>query len=102
MSDQYALLRRLDRGGPLPLSSLSSLEKVQMKLLRDDGAVVSGFETVNITPAGRALLAAHRDEVRRDAIRYWITTGIALAALVKSFWPEIRVLLALLWPPAGQ
>jgi len=100
MSDQYALLRRLDRGGPLPLSSLSPLEKGQMKLLRD--AVVSGFETVNITPAGRALLAAHRAEVRRDAIRYWITTGIALAALVKSFWPEIRVLLALLWPPAGQ
>ena len=34
-------------------------------------------------------IRSKRKSEKRDALRYWITTIIALAALAKSFWPEI-------------
>lgn len=33
---------------------------------------------------------------RKVGLRYWITTAIALAALIKSFWPELTLLWQLL------
>lgn len=39
---------------------------------------------------------------RRNTRRYWITTGIAAAALIKSFWPEISSALAWLLTLSGQ
>lgn len=41
-------------------------------------------------------LKNQRRKDRIEARRYWITTLIALAALVKAFQPEIRAVLALL------
>lgn len=41
--------------------------------------------------------AKHREERKSDTRRYWITTIIAIIALVKSFLPEIRAVLAWLW-----
>ena len=39
---------------------------------------------------------------RQQSRRYWITTGIAVVALVKSFMPEISAGLALLWSLLAQ
>ena len=47
---------------------------------------------VQITPIGKAYIEQIKEKEKLTEIknrRYWITTGIALAALIKSFWPEI-------------
>lgn len=93
--------------GHITLSNLS--QQVPVPLITE--AKHNGF--MDVTDSGSCSLTAPgkqrrlflRDELlrrRRETIRYWITTGIAAAALVKSFLPEVRGLLALLWPPAGQ
>lgn len=49
--------------------------------------------TVKITPSGKAYIENLADEIRQSKQlnrRYWITTGIAILAVVKSFLPEIR------------
>lgn len=43
-----------------------------------------------------------REKSRKEDIRYWITTAIAAAALVKSFLPEISAGLAWLLKLLGQ
>lgn len=51
-------------------------------------------------------LRAYQDmqahNAKKSDRRYWITTGIAIAALVKSFWPEISSALAWLLTLSGQ
>ena len=39
---------------------------------------------------------------RKEAYRYWITTAIAVLALIKSFLPEISVGLEMLWKQLTQ
>lgn len=46
-----------------------------------------------VTPLGESMLLDHSVGNRR----YWITTGIAVVALVKSFMPELTAAAALLW-----
>ena len=46
-----------------------------------------------VTPLGESMLLDHSTGIRR----YWLTTGIAVAALVKSFMPELTAAAALLW-----
>lgn len=64
---------------------------------------------ITLTSAGRSVLLAYNQYVRETKkqkrigdVRYWITTGIAAAALVKAFLPEICAGLAyistLSWP----
>lgn len=58
-----------------------------------------------ISDRGRDYLAYIKDVIgqrRIENIRYFITTAIALTALIKSFMPEIRAGLALLWNILGQ
>ena len=43
-----------------------------------------------------------REKYRKENIRYWITTTIAAAALIKSFLPEISAGLAWLSKLLGQ
>ena len=50
----------------------------------------------------RRYYLAQRAAERKSTRRYWITTGIAIAALVKSFWPEISSALAWLLTLPGQ
>ena len=50
----------------------------------------------------RAYQAQQVRAVRRDFRRYWITTGIAVAALIKSFMPEISAAWAWLSKLLGQ
>lgn len=72
-----------------------------------------GFISLDLNPVTRKLLRIHVNspgltyfEDRFEAnqvkhsewVRYIITTIIAIAALVKSFMPEITALLKLLWP----
>lgn len=54
---------------------------------------------IRLTPLGEQYLEMRRDErskERKQSVRYWITTSIAVAALVKAFLPEISAGLALL------
>ena len=44
----------------------------------------------------RALQSIRRRQEKKDNLRYWITTGIATLALIKSFWPELASLWTLL------
>lgn len=59
--------------------------------------------TIRLTPDGKCYFEQKYDESaqkRSENIRYAITTAIALAALIKSFLPEIsRVLARLLQAP---
>ena len=43
-----------------------------------------------------------REKSRKEDIRYWVTTAIAAAALVKSFFPEIAAGLEWLSKLLGQ
>lgn len=46
-----------------------------------------------VTPSGESALLDYSVGNRR----YWVTTGIAIAALIKSFFPELTAAAALLW-----
>lgn len=50
----------------------------------------------------RAYQARQHGAEKKASRRYWITTGIAIAALIKSFWPEISSALAWLLTLSGQ
>ena len=50
----------------------------------------------------RAYQAVQTRNVKKNDRRYWITTGIAIAALIKSFRPEISSALAWLLTLSGQ
>ena len=50
----------------------------------------------------RAYQARQHSAEKKNNRRYWITTGIAIAALIKSFWPEISSALAWLLTLSGQ
>lgn len=50
----------------------------------------------------RAYQLQQKQIARQQSRRYWITTGIAVVALVKSFMPEISAGLALLWSLLAQ
>lgn len=48
--------------------------------------------SISLTDAGRCYRERTAEEIRlrrRDTRRYWITTVIAIAALIKAFLPEI-------------
>lgn len=58
-----------------------------------------------LTDAGKSLHAyqiAEAKSKRTEALRYRITTGIALVALIKSFWPELSAAVAKLLMLLGQ
>jgi len=47
---------------------------------------------IYVKDAGLTYFEDHAEaaqEERKESFRYWITTGIAVAALIKSFLPEI-------------
>lgn len=90
LDGKYQFLARLESsGGIVDNCSLSDVDRGYCKML--SGAVVSGFDKTYLKPLGRAMLASYRDGQRADArrrrvecIRYAITTGIALLALLLS------------------
>lgn len=60
----------------------------------------SGTWVYTVTAEGKRYLERHAVQMQESAQRsrrYWITTAIALLALLKSFLPELRALWALLW-----
>lgn len=60
---------------------------------------------VIIKPKGKSyieFLDKEAAKIKKDNIKYVITTGIALLALIKSFWPEIMGLVVILWKVSKQ
>lgn len=102
---RYALLSRLVNGSA-DITTLGSDDRNALAWLRSRGYVNVPMQGINrycVTDAGRcaledetARLESQRiadQEARRkeriEHIRYAVTTLIALAALIRSFWPEI-------------
>ena len=64
------------------------------------GDISIPMNVLKVSDLGRLFLARKRKEEgtsKKDRRRYWITTGIAIAALVKAFLPEIMAFLARLF-----
>lgn len=108
MDGKYRLLERLSHG-PLRNDSFSGADRGYRRALMDARWISAGDELTYILDPGRAALASYQDGLREDArrrrverIRYLLTLAISLASLVKSFWPEILGLLALLRQPPAQ
>lgn len=61
--------------------------------------------TCQLTDTGKSLRAYQTAEAKlrkTETLRYRITTGIALVALIKSFWPELSAAVAKLLMLLGQ
>ena len=69
MNGKYDLLKRLCDSQRIPNDSFTDQERGYRRILLDEKAI-----------------GADR---RRNTRRYWITTGIAVAALIKAFLPEL-------------
>ena len=79
--------------------------KLQIVQRIEAQGIVESFLIAAMAALGHHAMSAYRQERREKArarVRYWITTAIALAALVKSFLPEIRGLLALILKRPAQ
>lgn len=92
-------LETAERGVPLPVSDAS-------KRLANHGFVRYVYNACGnalgyvITDDGHNYLASLRNHVagkRTETRRYWITTVIAVIALLKAFMPEIVAGLELVW-----
>ncbi len=99
-------------------SDTADLTKGEFELLRNRGLIKNSlngnsgwFDIVDnaglceLSDTGKALRAyqaVQTRNVKKNDRRYWITTGIAIAALIKSFWPEISSALAWLLTLSGQ
>lgn len=60
--------------------------------------------SISILPRGVTYFADQQDQQAiqaRETRRYWITTLIALIALIRAFMPELRAAAALLWTLLG-
>lgn len=108
MDCKYRLLERLSNG-PIRSDSISGADRGYRRALMDDHWISAGDDYTYILDLGRAALASYQEGLREDAhrrrverIRYLLTLAISLASLVKSFWPEILGLLALLRQPPAQ
>lgn len=65
-----------------------------------EGAISIPTNALSLSDNGTIYISYLNEEKkagRASARRYWITTGIAVAALIKSFLPEISAGLAWLW-----
>lgn len=108
MDDEYRILLKLIRKDVDDLDQLAAEEQRRVRLLSDAGYVSLSERhkfIAGVTALGHHAMSAYRQERREKArarVRYWITTAIALAALVKSFLPEIRGLLALILKRPAQ
>ncbi len=95
-----SLLRRLSRHRIIDNQRNHKKVKPLVELGLAYGRYDSG-DTINtylhITDRGIQYLRYLRKKQkyrRKDSFRYWITTAIALAALIKSFLPELSAVLA--------
>lgn len=104
---EYNILKLLSAKGELHFHDLSAKESEALEALEARGWTepITVFLNGNlnqrktlhgITPAGRVALSDYREQMsvrRHESIRYWITTAIAVAALIVS-------IIALLHKPA--
>lgn len=91
MNGKMLLLQRLSDVPSLPNASFTPVEKGYLRILKNQKAVCCDFDNTWIKPKGLALLAAYKEKQksenslrRRETVRYAITTGIALLALLLS------------------
>lgn len=90
---ERGLLNQAERSG-LPVGEQ---ERPEVKMLDSFGFLemavdAAGAFRIAASERGKAYLAYSGKSAkaeRRRRVEYWITTGIALAALVRAFWPEI-------------
>lgn len=96
MNGKYDLLKRLCDSQRIPNDSFTDQERGYRRILLDEKAIGADLDFTFIRPKGLAMLNDYLCSLyietsnrRRDTRRYWITTGIAVAALIKAFLPEI-------------
>lgn len=98
---ELRLLLRVYRAGRKGKKYIRTGTSLDMQRLIDSGFVqrvlvgnsfLDKEREYKLTEAGLNYMLRNVGELqdrRRKTIRYWITTAIALASLIKSFWPEI-------------
>lgn len=82
------------------LEFLAAKKLVEYEMAASNSDIIS----IRILPKGRTCFedkALRASEKTEQARRYWITTGIAVIALVKAFFPEISAAWAWLWMILG-
>ena len=102
---ELKLMKRLDQGPVICTPGNETLFIRLFDLQFIIGLPEVGTRCERLSKRGEAYLVFCRGKKyaeRKADIKYWITTAIAVAALVKSFLPEISAATAWLWTLSGR